>query len=167
MVCYGEAQIQEQQIASAAAAQHTTTNQDEFMDIRQKFLLGTSSTTTYTVVSAATSTVYHSCLSGISSSALCTGRRKKRSNIIKKIDLLNRPLLEDLASSTLQESMSEAWTREARSDGSEQGRFGFTVWTPTKLTTSVTVLYTNTSSTIRLSYFCSAAFVESPAAGCG
>ncbi|XP_071525998.1 uncharacterized protein [Panulirus ornatus] len=132
-----------------------------------RFFVGSYQTTTHTVVVASTSTVFFSCLSG-SANTLCTGRRRKRT--------ISVPIEQDAASiegdsSLALDSSSEGDedlpTDSPLDDDDHSGKSAFIVWTTTSTTTSVTVFYTNTSTTVRLSYLCLAAGVSLPAAQCG
>lgn len=49
-----------------------------------------------------------------------------------------------------------------RDDSVAANRFGYTVWTTSKTTSTVTLLYTNTASTIKISYYCDAGGVNYP-----
>ncbi|MPD04118.1 hypothetical protein E2C01_099789 [Portunus trituberculatus] len=44
---------------------------------------------------------------------------------------------------------------------------GFTMWTRVRSTSTVTMLYTDTNTTIRLSYYCQAGNLQLPANNCG
>ncbi|XP_066964053.1 uncharacterized protein [Macrobrachium rosenbergii] len=131
---------------------------------------GSFSTTTYTVVSATTSTVFFSCLSG-TDSTVCKGRNTKRfrrGSRTKAIELVDHddPTLPALESSDLEEPLTEDRSATGESQDNNQ-KFGFTVWTTARTTTSVTVFYTNTSTTIRLSYYCVAGGIQFPINRCG
>ncbi|XP_064078487.1 uncharacterized protein LOC135195914 [Macrobrachium nipponense] len=133
-------------------------------------LFGSFSTTTYTIVSAITSTVFFSCLSG-TDSTVCRGRNAKRfrrGSKSKAIELADDtdPTLPLLESSDVAEPLTEDRNAAAEPQADNQ-KFGFTVWTTARTTTSVTVFYTNTSTTIRLSYFCIAGGIQLPINRCG
>ncbi|XP_068248913.1 uncharacterized protein [Palaemon carinicauda] len=130
-------------------------------------LFGSFSTTTYTIVSAVTSTVFFSCLSG-SDATICQGRNTKRfrrGSRTKAIELEEGDdlLVPSLEPSDLSEPMGE---KTSETEESPKEKFGFTVWTTARTTTSVTVFYTNTSTTIRLSYYCIAGGIQYPANNC-
>ncbi|KAK4306518.1 hypothetical protein Pmani_021662 [Petrolisthes manimaculis] len=136
----------------------------------EKLFFGSYSTTTYTVVSASTSTVFYSCLSG-TSGTVCQGRRKRKTFSIPRAtdgDDVNNAGLE--GSLNGEEELSEAPETRVESNGEEgngEGKFSFTVWTISRTTTSVTVFFTNTSSTVRISYYCRAGGLVTPALSCG
>ncbi|XP_071525997.1 uncharacterized protein [Panulirus ornatus] len=135
---------------------------DSSVDDQGRFLFGSYSTTTYTVVSASTSTVFYSCLSG-TQAARCQGRRKR-----KDLGLLREtPVVEEDDKVELAGSLDEGTAEEkgvVPTDG--DGKFAFTVWTTSRTTTSVTVIYTNTSTTIRLSYYCVVGQIDLPVFPC-
>ncbi|XP_064078987.1 uncharacterized protein LOC135196239 [Macrobrachium nipponense] len=132
-------------------------------------LFGSFSTTTYTIVSAVTSTVFFSCLSG-TAATVCAGRNTKRfrrGSDNKALELVgeggsNVPALEP---SGLGEPSPED-TSAAGEAQAKDPKFGFTVWTTARTTTSVTVFYTNRSTTIRLSYYCVAGGLQFPPQNC-
>ncbi|CAL4124082.1 unnamed protein product [Meganyctiphanes norvegica] len=152
-------------LLAVASAELTQQLQQSDVDVeggaRGKFVFGSYRTTTHTVVQAATSTVFFSCLSG-TGTALCTGKRKKRT--------LRNDLQADLLPggvSALEGSLggsdiADPLKLEAAGSGNADGKLGFTIWTTNRLTTSVTVFFTDTLTTIRLSYFCNAAGITSP-----
>merc|ERR1712142_845350 len=122
--------------------------------------MGTYTTTTYTAVSLSTSTVYASCYSG-THTILCTGRKKGLRQKRKIADDLMTP------EEGLQSSQAEGGKEGDDAVLSNDDRLNFTVWTTTKTTTSVTVMYTNTASTIRISYYCVAGGINLPNACAG
>ena len=67
----------------------------------------------------------------------------------------------------LQSSLAEVSKEGADAVESKDDRINFTVWTTTKTTTTVTVMYTNTASTIRISYYCVAGGINLPNACAG
>merc|ERR1712179_405919 len=124
-------------------------------------ILGQVSTTTLWSISVSTSTVHFSCLSGISSNIVCNGRRKRRMarNIIANIvDNVNPGITSSL------ENVNE---KEQEKDLEKSEKlFGFTVWTAVTASSTVTVFSTNTASTIRMSYYCTAALADTPGSAC-
>lgn len=66
-----------------AAATFVSAEQESKDADRAKFFFGTYRTTTYTVVSASTSTVFATCLSG-TDTTLCAGRSARRAK--RKLD---------------------------------------------------------------------------------
>ncbi|XP_045130983.1 uncharacterized protein LOC123516041 isoform X2 [Portunus trituberculatus] len=138
-------------------------------------LLGVSSTTTHTSVVMVTSTVFFSCLSG-TSAAVCGGRRRKKS--VPTMVEFDDDSDTSRASRALDGSLVDPdGTKSYASDSSDSssdsrqvdkdGKFQFlTVWSAVSTTTTVTMLYTDTNTTIRLSYYCQAGFQQLPN-GCG
>ncbi|KAK7076177.1 hypothetical protein SK128_016676 [Halocaridina rubra] len=131
-----------------------------------KYLFGSYSTATYTVVQASTSTVYFSCIQG-SAADLCAGRKRASKMLQKSTEpLIEGRALEGDSQTNLESSKSDDTqaleTRPKESDG----KFAFTIWTTSKTTTSITVFYTNTSTTIRLSYACVAGGMSKPSDTC-
>ncbi|KAK7076178.1 hypothetical protein SK128_016677 [Halocaridina rubra] len=127
-------------------------------------LLATYATTTYTVITAKTSTVYFSCLSG-TAATVCGGRGGRR----RKRFLKDIPIEEQTYNDEIQLEGSSAKVGEdvlTKSGNDKNARFGITIWTTTKTTSSVTVFYTNTASTLRLSYYCVAGGINLPATPC-
>lgn len=55
---------------------------------------------------------------------------------------------------------------ERDDDPATSEKFGYTVWTVAKTTTTVTVRYTNTATTVKISYYCGAGGVRYPANSC-
>ncbi|KAK3857520.1 hypothetical protein Pcinc_036231, partial [Petrolisthes cinctipes] len=136
----------------------------------EKLFFGSYSTTTYTVVSASTSTVFYSCLSG-TSGTVCQGRRKRKAFSVPRAtdgeDVDNAGLEGSLSG---EEELTEAPETRVESNpdqGDGEGKFSFTVWTISRTTTSVTVFFTNTSSTVRISFYCRAGGLVTPALSCG
>ncbi|XP_042870889.1 uncharacterized protein LOC122252440 [Penaeus japonicus] len=125
-----------------------------------RFFFGNYQTSTLTVVQASTSTVFLSCLSTINTAATCSGKRKKRTIATNKDNDIK-----DMADIQL-DSSANSEVRVERSEPSENQKLGFTIWTTAKTTTTVTILSTNTATTIRLSYGCSAGAVSLPAVNC-
>ncbi|CAL4121664.1 unnamed protein product [Meganyctiphanes norvegica] len=115
-----------------------------------------STSVTYTQVSLSTSTVFFSCLSGLDSSKTCGGRRKKRSKL---------PNLTDFNQPEIESSRDE--TRHGGEEVTKDRFIGFFTSSLYTSTSTRTVLYTNTASTIRLSYYCSVASINVPPATCG
>lgn len=46
------------------------------------------------------------------------------------------------------------------------GKVAYTIWTTSKTTSTITVLYTNTASTVKISYYCVAGGVQYPSVNC-
>ncbi|XP_042208753.1 uncharacterized protein LOC121857012 [Homarus americanus] len=133
----------------------------------EKFFLGGVSTATYTDVVMVTSTVFFSCLSG-TSAAVCDGRRRKRSlrSFVKlEEDESSSPLASSQDEDLIGEDLSQA-EEENKSSKDEERILGFNIWTTSRITSTVTMLYTDTNTTIRLSYFCQAGQQQLPTFNC-
>ncbi|CAL4063805.1 unnamed protein product [Meganyctiphanes norvegica] len=122
------------------------TQAKEEVDGRVLFGASPYSTTTYTVVSVSTSTAFYKCYSGIVTTKTCTGRRKKRQIITKD--------LEHSESSPAIESSKNEMAEIVKSVEPKDRLIGFTVWTTAMTTTSVTIISTDTATTIRMSFAC-------------
>ncbi|MPC50160.1 hypothetical protein E2C01_043983 [Portunus trituberculatus] len=118
-----------------------------------------------------TSTVFFSCLEG-TSTALCQGRRNR------KVSRINFGQIEENEAYSALEGSQIDMAREARDlkdpENSEDDPadassklLGINVWTRVRTTTTVTMLYTDTNTTIRLSYACQAGHLQLPQFGCG
>merc|ERR1712212_1433616 len=127
-------------------------------DSSARFLsaLATYSTTTYTVVSVSTSSMKLICYSGIKSATICAGRRRKRK--VHHDTQLEAETESDNALESSKDQLAEPVepVRQGKAEGSDpEGRLlGFTVWTTAKSTTSVTVFYTDTATTVKVSIGC-------------
>merc|ERR1712198_184250 len=128
----------------------------------ERLLFGSYKTTTYTVVSASTSTVYYSCLSGTYSALICKGRKRKS---VRGMKDLSTPV-EDMMLDSSGDAGSEDVKQLDNNTNNSNQKFGFTVWTTSKTTTSITVMYTNTASTLRISYYCAAGGINFPTNPC-
>ncbi|XP_037790065.1 uncharacterized protein LOC119585493 [Penaeus monodon] len=131
---------------------------------KNKFIFGSLSTTTYTGVAVSTSTVFFSCLLG-TAATVCQGRRRR----------LRKNAKFDASASYEEESSldsSQAPATKTREEDStnreveEKSRFAFTAWTTSRTSTTVTVLFTNTSTTLRISIFCIAGSLQLPQFNC-
>ncbi|KAK7076180.1 hypothetical protein SK128_016679 [Halocaridina rubra] len=131
------------------------------LDPREKFLFGSFSTTTYTQVVASTSTVFFSCLSGTATGTVCQGRGARRNKKLKRPDItvVESEVKEDIESSITDDVVNQQ-------DMVRNSKLGFTIWTTSRTTTSVTVFFTNTSTTLRLSYYCFAGGIQFPQFNC-
>ncbi|XP_050727795.1 uncharacterized protein LOC127004273, partial [Eriocheir sinensis] len=170
--------------AGGEAAEGESKRDDLDEEGKKLRFLGHYSTTTETAVVMVTSTVFFSCLSG-TSTALCLGRRKKK-NLQSLMELQVNPeegvyldssqvtntgrearSIDDAleASSAAAEDEAEAGPRD--SDAKNQTKlFGFQIWTRTRITTTVTMLFTDSNTTIRLSYYCQAGNLQLPQFNC-
>ena len=61
----------------------------------------------------------------------------------------------------------EAQAEEKDGKGNTKLLFGVNIWTRVRTTSTVTMLYTDTNTTIRLSYYCQAGSLQLPANNCG
>ncbi|CAL4196887.1 unnamed protein product, partial [Meganyctiphanes norvegica] len=121
-------------------------------------ILGQVATTTLWDVSVATSTVFFRCISGDQSAAACAGRKKRKRRTIN-IEYTDDNVKRDLSSSL--DTNRKGKEQELNLEKSEK-LYGFTVWTAVTVASTVTVLTTNTETTIRLSFYCFAAFDDIP-----
>ncbi|XP_050727796.1 uncharacterized protein LOC127004274 [Eriocheir sinensis] len=139
-----------------------------------RIFAGGYSTTSETVVAMVTSTVFFSCIEGTSTS-LCNGRRKRKAH---RSSLYH---IEEDASYSALEGSHRDLAREMRElkdlvylDPEEEQEddlamsklLGFTLWTRARTTSTVTMLFTDTNTTIRLSYYCQAGGLQMPEFPC-
>merc|ERR1711909_100450 len=135
---------------------------DTNQEIGRGRILGQVSTTTLWSVSVSTSTVHFSCLSGISTQIACGGRRRKRRMTRKTIQNIV-----DNVNPAITSSFENINEKEQEKDLEKSEKlFGFTVWTAVTASSTVTVFSTNTASTIRMSYYCTAALADTPGSAC-
>merc|ERR1712198_830187 len=127
----------------------------------ERLLFGSYKTTTYTVVSA--STVYYSCLSGTYSALICKGRKRKS---VRGMKDLSTPVEDMMLDSSGDAGSDNVKQLDNNNTNNNDQKFGFTVWTTSKTTTSITVMYTNTASTLRISYYCAAGGISFPVNPC-
>merc|ERR1711962_331469 len=130
-------------------------------DVAEGRLLGSVRTTTLWAISVSTSTQFLSCRSGIDT-AVCDGRRKRRRSV--NIEYMRDNNDADISGSIDSHQKREVQELEADRSGK---LYRFTVWTAVTQSTTVTVLTTNTDTTVRLSFYCSAALADVPAISCG
>jgi len=122
-------------------------------------ILGQVSTTTLWSISVSTSTVFYTCASGHTPATVCAGRRKKRRiNIAENFD--------DNVNPELTGSMDNVEKEQEQELKKSEKLYGFTVWTAVTASSTVIVRTTNTASTVRVSFYCSAALLSANAA-CG
>ncbi|XP_047495439.1 uncharacterized protein LOC125043387 [Penaeus chinensis] len=143
-------------LATVASGEENKNARNDFLSV-----FAVQSTTTYTIVSASTSTVFFSCLSGSYTALICKGRKKK--------SIRPMPDLESISSDVSLDSSSDSAgppAIERDDDPTTSEKLGYTVWTVAKTTTTVTVRYTNTASTIKISYYCGAGGINYPANSC-
>ncbi|KAK7076181.1 hypothetical protein SK128_016680 [Halocaridina rubra] len=157
-----------QKVTLESSSKPSQENSDSYLvqQNKEKFLFGSFSTTTYTNVVASTSTVFFSCLSSTTSQNVCQGRGARRKRFAKPNLLLDDyEGIADVQSSKNNEANIAQKNHHSSINGNE-GKLAFTVWTTSRSTTSVTVFYTNTSTTIRLAYYCVAGGVQYPTFSC-
>ncbi|XP_071525995.1 uncharacterized protein [Panulirus ornatus] len=138
---------------------------------RSRFFLGRYSTTTYTDVVMVTSTVFFSCLSG-TATGVCQGRRRREflsssplRTFIELDEGATDPVLES-SQVDLADLKEDTGVAAESSDNADSKLLGINVWTTSRTTTTVTMLYTDTNTTIRLSYYCLAGQIQLPANNC-
>ncbi|RXG51190.1 hypothetical protein Avbf_03251 [Armadillidium vulgare] len=116
--------------------------------------------TTFTDYSFSTKTIYPQCVSSVST-VLCSGKkRRKRMTNMDDIPKDNSRSDLTVVEGTLADSEKKVEIPPAESD--REGRLAFTVWTTTRTTSTATVKYTNTSTTLSLFYACTVGNVEFP-----
>ncbi|XP_042873272.1 uncharacterized protein LOC122253911 isoform X2 [Penaeus japonicus] len=127
----------------------------------EKLFFGRFSTTTYTGVAVSTSTVFFSCLLG-TAPTVCQGRRRRNKRNVK-FEATADSYVDSGLESSHDTSIAEAKDSSASED---QSKIFVNVWTTSRTSTTVTVLYTNTSTTLRISLYCIAGFVQLPQFNC-
>merc|ERR1712106_190294 len=143
-------------LITLACGSHADDTQEKGLEAgRFMNALATYSTTTYTVVSVSTSSMKIICYSGIASATTCKGRRRKRKvrqydNLLEAAESQSDNVLEG-SKDQLAESVEP---RQGKAEDLDGRLLGFTVWTTTKSTTSVTVFYTDTATTLKVSIGC-------------
>jgi len=119
-------------------------------------ILGQVSTTTLWSISVSTSTVFFTCASGHLATAACAGRRKKRR--------INMPEnFQDNVNPELGGSMANVEKEQEQELKKSEKLYGFTVWTAVTASSTVIVFTTNTASSVRVSFYCSAALLSANA----
>ncbi|XP_018021965.1 uncharacterized protein LOC108678128 [Hyalella azteca] len=147
--------------AESSQQLHITPDKDE--DNKAKFFFAGYSTTTDTIVILTTSSTPVTCVLGSATVAggappRCTGRRKKRSQILNF----------DRASDTSRIRIDSSQDSEIDSevDFFEKSKAFFTIWTQVFTTTTLTTFVTNKALTLSLSYYCSVGNLDVPSIGC-
>ncbi|XP_042855789.1 uncharacterized protein LOC122242554 [Penaeus japonicus] len=108
-----------------------------------KFFIKSYSTRTWTFVSSFTSTVFYTCYTtGNPAPVACMGRRLRRS---RKLEIPIGDQDEDLSSSL---------TEIEEKDDTTTGKLGFTVWSTSSTTVTVTTFSTNRSVTVSARVLC-------------
>ncbi|XP_037790068.1 uncharacterized protein LOC119585495 [Penaeus monodon] len=151
LVCLAVALV----LAAVAAGEGSENARNDILSV-----FAVQSTTTYTVVSASTSTVFFSCLSGSYTALICNGRKKKSIRAMPDLESVSSDVSLDPSESV------DPLAIERDDDPATSEKFGYTVWTVAKTTTTVTVRYTNTATTVKISYYCGAGGVRYPANSC-
>ncbi|XP_064078988.1 uncharacterized protein LOC135196240 [Macrobrachium nipponense] len=143
----------------ASAATKKIENDEDRMAVldRGRFIFGAASTTTYTSIVATTSTVFLSCLSA-TAATVCERRKRWARPHLKN---LRKEIAVALADTELETSLDPSEVpdyasnpEEAGKQDLDDGKLALTVWTTTRVSTTVTVFYTNTSTTVTLSFGC-------------
>ncbi|KAL7648079.1 UNVERIFIED_CONTAM: hypothetical protein RMT77_001696 [Armadillidium vulgare] len=127
-----------------------------------KFVFGSKQTTTYTDVSVATSEVFFTCLVGTATSP-CLSRRRRALTKLKKLILQD---VSPITENSLESSMESPTSSHDKENQRGSRLFGVTIWTTTRTTTTITLLSTNTSTTLRYSYYCLAGNIDLPMFSC-
>ncbi|XP_064078986.1 uncharacterized protein LOC135196238 [Macrobrachium nipponense] len=156
-------------LVAPASSKKTEDDEDRMVVLdRGRYIFGTTSTTTYTSVVASTSTVYLSCLSATAATICEKRKRSARSNKTSRkeiaLALADTELETSLDSSDVPEYASIP--EEAGKQDSGDGKMAFTLWTTTKISTTVTVYYTNTATTVTMSFGCLAGGMILPTQNC-
>ncbi|XP_050727022.1 uncharacterized protein LOC127003983 [Eriocheir sinensis] len=136
---------------------------------KERFIFGPRSITTYTAVSVTTSTAFLTCLSGTNDN-VCQGRRKKRSVRLMQDISKREGESTSLSTSLIEEADTvvapTGSTKKAEGDSQGDEKLIFTVWTTARITTSITLVSTDTNTTIRVSFYCLAGNVQLPTINC-
>ncbi|XP_018021964.1 uncharacterized protein LOC108678127 [Hyalella azteca] len=147
--------------AESSQQLHITPDKDE--DNKAKFFFAGYRTTTDTIVILTTSSTPVTCVLGSATVAggappRCTGRRKKRSQILNF----------DRASDTSRIRIDSSQDSEIDSEDDlfEKSKAFFTIWTQAFTTTTLTTFARNSALTLSLSYYCSAGNLDVPLIGC-
>jgi len=126
----------------------------------EKAFFGAYRTVTRTGVTLTTSTVFATCLTKSDTTKLCNGRRRR--------GLANSPSVVPAEEKHLDSSIDEVSVQEPDLGGQQKLLGGvYTIWTTATTSTTVTVRYTNTATTISLDYLCTAGSIEFPTIFCG
>ncbi|XP_018021966.1 uncharacterized protein LOC108678129 isoform X2 [Hyalella azteca] len=140
---------------------------------KEKAFFGSYRTITRTGVSLLTSTVPVTCFSGLTA-ALCLGRKRRRVFLDgqlpdQKMNFMSTPEAagKNDKSTTLDSSQEES--NEAAVDEENDGRFVgglYTIWNSSTTSTTVTVRYTDTATTVKVSYYCTIKGMDVPTVFC-
>jgi len=146
----------------ATEAKQLESTHDNIQDITQpkdgKFYFGRISTLSHTMVSFTTSTVLSLCLQATVATPICGGKKRKRRNLLDDVN-------ERESSQLALDSSVVSATDEDDVDKEKFLKF-FTVWTKSITTTTLTTFFTNTGTTISLSYLCTSSALRLPIDGC-
>merc|ERR1739838_137522 len=129
---------------------------DNNADVGKGRILGQVSTTTLWSISVSTSTVFFTCASGHAPAVVCAGRRKKR-----RININEN--FHDNVNPEITGSMDNVEKEQEQELKKSEKLYGFTVWTAVTASSTVVVRTTNTASTVRVSFYCSAALLSANA----
>ncbi|KAK3857522.1 hypothetical protein Pcinc_036233 [Petrolisthes cinctipes] len=126
--------------------------------------------TTETVFVMVTSTVFFSCISIAPSGPACMGRRRKRSlsrTIEVDHDKQRGLSLDSSQQDALLNTGDPGQQRDNIDDTDNNTRLlGINIWSSVRSTSTVTMLFTDTNTTIRLGYYCLAGNVRLPTFNC-
>nr|AYC63221.1 putative secretory protein [Parasacculina yatsui] len=132
-------------------------NQDEGQ--RERFVALYKTATTYTV-STSTVSAYYSCAS-TSSATACSGRRRRK----RKAGVLKQAI--DSDTMPVHELSGSLAADDSKTINNPQGRLGFTVWTTSTSTITMTTTSVNSATTVSLIYLCTASSGVSTVPSCG
>ncbi|XP_018021956.1 uncharacterized protein LOC108678121 [Hyalella azteca] len=153
----------DQLIANSEAALNVTLSGKDFEEDREeRFFLQTYQTITNTNVVLTTSTAFVSCVAAMNSAVDCTGRKRRKRSFVKKQTADSSSEAIELDSSSIAGSDGTVDV----TDGNPRGRAAFTIWTAVATTTTITTIFTDSSTTVSLSYFCSVGFLTVPGNSC-
>ncbi|KAK3849466.1 hypothetical protein Pcinc_043784 [Petrolisthes cinctipes] len=125
---------------------------------------GASSTSTITDVAIVTSTVFFSCLTQAQPNIVCGGRRRRKRKLT--VDLVRGVEGSSDLDTSLMEQQSAIDTDVMKAtqqqhdnkddDAAKNSKLFVTIWTVSRTTSTVTMLFTDTNTTLRLTYACRA-----------
>ncbi|KAF2357970.1 hypothetical protein FHG87_011273 [Trinorchestia longiramus] len=152
-------------------AQPLDINNDFRDTLKSKALLGSHRTITRTGVSLLTNTVFMTCLSGFDGMSVCAGRKKRDGfNVRNKSYAVPGTTLIDSQYSTspLDSSQAEDLKIDTEDEKEKARLLGgiYTIWHTATTRTTVTTRFTNTATTISLSYYCTVRNMDWPTVFC-
>ncbi|XP_066964074.1 uncharacterized protein [Macrobrachium rosenbergii] len=157
-------------LVAPVSSKKTEDDEDKMVVLdRGRFIFGTTSTTTYTSVIASTSTVFLSCVSTTLATICEKRKRSARSNLKTPRKEIALALADTELETSLDPSDAPDYARipeEAEKQDLGDGKLAFTIWTTTKVSTTVTVFYTNTATTVTMRFGCIAGGMILPTQKC-